>query len=90
MIKTTERRQRYLKRRLAFPASLKAFFIRYSNNTNKKIKKQAKMWGEDPPLYFLSSFLLFPLVKWVFLPAPFPKRQKIKTFTNIDENRNIR
>jgi hypothetical protein len=89
MIKATERRHNNHKRRMAFSASLKAFFVRYPNNTNKKIKKQAKMWGEDPPLYFLSSFLLFPLEKWVFLPAPFPLRHKTKTFTNTDENKVI-
>jgi len=89
MIKTTERQDNNYQVRWAFFASLKAFFVLYPNNTNKKMKKQAKTWGEDPPLYFLSSFLLFPLEKLVFLPAPFPKRQKRKNFTNINDNRDI-
>ncbi len=89
MIKTTERQDNNYQVIWAFFASLKAFFVLYPNNTNKKMKKQAKTWGEDPPLYFLSSFLLFPLEKLVFLPAPFPTNQKTKKLTNNLENKDI-
>lgn len=56
------------------------------------MKEKSKKWGgRQIPLFFISSFLLFPLNKTVSLPAPFhiniTNLKTINTFHTIDNEK---
>jgi hypothetical protein len=77
-MENTTKQQIWHIRRMASPASLKAFFRLVPLKT---AKKQAKKWEEDqPPLFFISSFLLFPLKNGL---PPLPLPSGLKSFNNL-------
>jgi len=91
MKKTLKQQLNNYYRRKAFPASFEAFFSRFRFTTPKQLRKKSKkMGGRSTLLFFISSFLLFPLKRMIFLPAPFPRQLKsINNLFTIGKNKSI-